>query len=538
MKRGDWLFGSFFLGGFECSQQVTAEGRRLDLIVASQHDVQAAEDYARCREIGIRAVREAVRWPMVDRGGTLDLEELRRLVRLAREAEVVQIWDLMHYGYPDDLEPFSAAFVDRFATYARAVASIVCDETGGPTYYTPINEISYYAWAGGEVGYMGPLLQGRGGKLKRALVRAAIAATNAIWEADPEAQIVTVDPLVWLHVPPERPDLQPEVDDFNRRLVTEAFDLLAGRRQPELGGSRAHLGIMAVNYYGCNQWTIPTPELPQRFLTPDDPRWVPLSDLLLDLQARYGGPLLIGETGASADARAAWIDYLCGEAAQALERGVNLQGICWYPIVTTPDWEDTTAFLEGGLFDVIPEPDGRLRRALDPSAAAALRRAQAALDPESLPTGPVPPECPPPREPRVEVIHPLEHAQAKADNFSHQTLLTGESLTVELYTFGPGAWIGAHRHPASEHVLTVVAGVARVRIGTRWLTLHPTDTVVVPPALPHSIHNDRAETLVVQQVSAPKPWDARFAGPGPAESAVASGMLREGAARGPSRPVR
>jgi hypothetical protein len=36
--RGRWLFGSFFFGGFECSAHVFAEGRRLALIAATQHD--------------------------------------------------------------------------------------------------------------------------------------------------------------------------------------------------------------------------------------------------------------------------------------------------------------------------------------------------------------------------------------------------------------------------------------------------------------------------------------------------------------------
>ncbi len=32
------LFRSFFLGGFECSTQRRADGRRLDLIAATRHD--------------------------------------------------------------------------------------------------------------------------------------------------------------------------------------------------------------------------------------------------------------------------------------------------------------------------------------------------------------------------------------------------------------------------------------------------------------------------------------------------------------------
>nr|MBA2758031.1 hypothetical protein [Chloroflexota bacterium] len=42
------LFGSFFIGGFECSTHLTLEGRRMDVIAESQHDRFAAEDYARC----------------------------------------------------------------------------------------------------------------------------------------------------------------------------------------------------------------------------------------------------------------------------------------------------------------------------------------------------------------------------------------------------------------------------------------------------------------------------------------------------------
>lgn len=75
MNGSPWLFGSFFLGGFECSAHRTPEGHRMDLIAATQHDVQAREDYRLCRAAGIRAVREAARWPLLDREGKLEMEE-------------------------------------------------------------------------------------------------------------------------------------------------------------------------------------------------------------------------------------------------------------------------------------------------------------------------------------------------------------------------------------------------------------------------------------------------------------------------------
>src|SRR5215213_6909846 len=155
-----WLFGSFFLGGYECSTHVTVEGRRLDIVGATQHDKLAREDYRLCRSAGIRAVREAARWPLIDHAGNLDLESVRELARVGREEGVIQIWDLMHYGYPDELDPFEPAFRDRFVAYARAVARTIRDESDGPIVFTPINEISYYSWAGGDVGYMAPSAMG------------------------------------------------------------------------------------------------------------------------------------------------------------------------------------------------------------------------------------------------------------------------------------------------------------------------------------------------------------------------------------------
>src|SRR5215207_5045806 len=97
-------------------------GRRLDLVAATQHDKLAREDYRLCRSAGIHAVREAARWPLIDRTGLLDLDGVRELARIGREEGIAQIWDLMHYGYPDDLDPFTPAFRERFVAYARAVA--------------------------------------------------------------------------------------------------------------------------------------------------------------------------------------------------------------------------------------------------------------------------------------------------------------------------------------------------------------------------------------------------------------------------------
>ena len=109
------------------------------------------------------------------------------------------------------------------------------------------------------------------------LVDASIRAFNAIRTIDPDARTLTAEPLVRLHVhrdvtdPEERERLQRDADDFNVRVVSEAYDMLCGRVAPHLGGTRDHLGVVGVNYYEGNQWTIATPELPQHFLGREDP---------------------------------------------------------------------------------------------------------------------------------------------------------------------------------------------------------------------------------------------------------------------------
>jgi quercetin dioxygenase-like cupin family protein len=308
--------------------------------------------------------------------------------------------------------------------------------------------------------------------------------------------------------------LQARADNFNRGVVYEAFDMLAGRLAPELGGSRAHLGVVGLNYYAGNQWTIATSEEPQRFLSIDDPAWFPLPLLLQELERRYGGGLVIAETGASGDDRSNWLSYLATEARRALDQGVNLQGICFYPLVTSPDWEDPTAFFDGGLFDVMPEPDGTLRRVRIPLLLKTLRAAQADLDPENL-TMVEPTIDAAAKQWDLTVLNPIADARFKADNFSYRAIAVGDFLQVEVYGLEPGTGIPAHRHPATEHVLTVSTGSAEVIVaGTRY-RLATGESLLVPASVYYGVHNPGSERLVFQQVSGPKPWNARFAGPQP-----------------------
>lgn len=366
------MFRSFFFAGFEGTSGFNRHRKWIDQISATEHDRHIDADYRRLRDVGLCAAREVIRWPLVDRRGKLDFSSARPMLEASRRHEIEVIWDLFHYGYPRDLDPFGEEFIKRFAGYCYAAASLVGANQDGPCYFTPVNEPSFLAWAGGEVGRFAPHCHGRGPELKVALVRAAIAGIDAIRAAVPEARIVNVDPLCRVVCPPHHRDPHADAEDFNRRAVYEAWDMIAGRVLPELGGSRDHLDIVGVNYYWTNQWEIGREDQPLGF---DDPRRWPLARLLRQVSRRYAGDFLITETAHIGDMRPIWMHSLADEAEKLLNEGVPLRGICLYPILGMPEWHDRDVWTNMGLWDLTPR-DGRLHRELFTPLLDALRVAQ------------------------------------------------------------------------------------------------------------------------------------------------------------------
>jgi beta-glucosidase/6-phospho-beta-glucosidase/beta-galactosidase len=247
------LFRSFWLGGFESSCHINGSGVRLDLLAATQHDQQAAADYALLRSLGIRTVRDGMHWPLIERTGRFDFSSLAPLVEAAQQQGMQVIWDIFHYGWPDDLDVFAPAFVTRFARFCGAVARFIARYNDAVPFYAPVNEISFFVWAAGEVGFFFPYARGHGAELKRQIVRAAIAGIEAIWAVDPRARIVHVDPVIHVIAPRGRPDLARAAGAI-RASQFKAWDMLAGWMSPQLGGQPRYLDIIGVNYYHANQW--------------------------------------------------------------------------------------------------------------------------------------------------------------------------------------------------------------------------------------------------------------------------------------------
>jgi beta-glucosidase/6-phospho-beta-glucosidase/beta-galactosidase len=329
------VFQSFFIGGFECSTHRRRDGKRLDLIASTQHDTYARSDYLILAEHRIRTVRDGLRWPLIETTpGVYDWSSFLPMLRAAKETGTQVIWDLCHWGWPDDLEIWSPAFVDRFAAFAHAVAQVVRNETDQVPFYVPVNEISFWAWAGGDLALINPLAIGRGNELKVILARATIAGIEAVRGVDPLARIAYAEPAI--HVIPrsaERQDVQ------GAHLYTlaqfEALDLISGRSRPELGGRGDYIDLVGVNYYLHNQWV--DGDLP---VGVDHPQYRPFRKLIADVYHRYKRPVFVAETGIEGDLRVPWLRMMSYEAAQARHAGVPVAGLCLYPITDYPGWDD------------------------------------------------------------------------------------------------------------------------------------------------------------------------------------------------------
>jgi beta-glucosidase/6-phospho-beta-glucosidase/beta-galactosidase len=371
------LFRSFWLAGFESACHINRRGERLDLVTATQHDRELEADYARVRELGFGGVRESVRWHLVDRGAevALDFSTVQPLLDAARQEQVQILWTLCHYGWPEDVQLFSPEFVHRFARYCGALARVVAEQGDEPPCYTPINEISFFSWAAAEVGYMYPFLRGRGAELKRQLVRAAIAGMEAILAVEPRARFIHVDPLIHVVTPHDRPELAHAAAE-QRASQFDGFDMLAGRLHPELGGRPGYLDVVGVNFYHANQWEYPDQRLRWED-TPRDPRWSPLHRLLQEVHERYRRPMIISETSHFGEGRGRWLREVAQEVATARELGVPLEGLCVYPIIDRPDWDDPTRWHNSGVWDLCRSADGRLERVLCEEYVEELRAAQA-----------------------------------------------------------------------------------------------------------------------------------------------------------------
>ena len=390
------------MAGFEGADHVNGGGERLDMVAQSGHERHLEADYARLARLGLHTVRESIGWrlaephspwgPRLTSPARFDFARTLRFADAASRNGLQILWSLMHYGTPDDVSLLDDSFCERFADFAGAAARTLRPLSDGAHVYTPINEISFLAWAIAESDLV--LAYGHdcrakqraraeqrdlGYDVKCRLVRACLAAIEAIRAEDPRARFLHVEPIV--HV-------SPGIADEATAAVTtktaadvsswqwQAWDMLGGTLEPGLGGSAQALDLIGVNYYHSCQWDLVSR---QRLDWHErDPRRRPLAALLRSASHRYGKPLIVTETSHFGDGRAEWLADVADEVARARRSGTDVQGVCLYPVIDRPDWSDTDHWHRSGLFDV-PVADGRFKRRLHLGYAKTLRRLQRVL---------------------------------------------------------------------------------------------------------------------------------------------------------------
>ncbi len=345
------IFDSFFQAGFECSSHRRADGVRLDLIRATSHDRHVLSDYAQCAELGLRTIRDGLRWHLIEKSpGRYDWSSWIPALEAAEELGLQVVWDLFHYGSPDHVGQAEPDFPKRFADFAVAALEVRQSFTDRPPLVCPLNEISFLGWAV-ETGYFPSQGPAQVGWFKRQLVKSATAAAGAIRERWPETVFVWAEPLV--HVAPKHRGRAEVAAAERRRLAQfEAYDWLTGRAAPELGGRDDFVDVVGLNFYPHNQWYLDGPTIPM-----GHHEYRPLADMLVEAAERYRRPLLIAETGAEGSGRPAWLHYVCDEVRSAMARGAGIEGICLYPVTAYPGW-DNSRHCEVGLLSPIGS-DGR-----------------------------------------------------------------------------------------------------------------------------------------------------------------------------------
>ncbi|WP_139925316.1 amine oxidase [Hymenobacter sp. DG01] len=372
-------FQSFWMAGFECTDQQNAFGNRVDFLTLTGHLQLLDDDYQAVQSFNMGSVREGIRWSQVERTPYhYDWSTVQVLLEAGQRHNIQQIWDLCHFGYPDDLTPLHPMFARRFAHLCRAFVEFYRSQRPDDVLIvTPINEVSFMSWLGGDVRGTSPYCVGQGWEVKRGLMRAYIEGVAALREADPGIRILTTEPLI--NIVPRLGASAGEVRrarEFHNNQF-QSVDMLAGRLCPELGGRPEYLDLLGFNFYYDNQWQLDPHQTLPWANEHHDPRFRPLSQLLKQAYRRYGRPVVLTETSHPGQDRPQWLRMVARESARALKAGVPLLGVCLYPIIDRPDWDHLTPWHRAGLWDAdLTQPAPGLTRLLHEPSAEALLQAQ------------------------------------------------------------------------------------------------------------------------------------------------------------------
>lgn len=374
-------FRSFWMGGYECTDKLNTFGNRVDFLNITGHLDMVDQDYKDIAQFNIKTVREGVRWSQVEkRPYDYNWNDIRTMILSGQRHGIQQIWDLCHFGFPDDLTPLHPMFARRFAAFCRAFVQFYRTIIPyGTLIITPINEVSFLSWLGGDARGTSPYCINMGWEVKYRLMKAYIEGVAAARAIDPAVRILTTEPLVNMVPPCNATDEQAAFAAVQHEHQFQVLDILSGKICGELGGKPEYLDILGFNYYYNNQWICNTGQFLPWANEEADPRWRSFSSLLQECYCRYNRPMVLSETSHPGEHRPNWIENIANESVLLLEAGIPLWGICLYPIIDRPDWDKLDIWHNSGLWDA-EVVDGVYQRILYQPYADALLRSQARLN--------------------------------------------------------------------------------------------------------------------------------------------------------------
>jgi hypothetical protein len=380
-------FKSFWIAGFECTDKLNAFGHRVDFLTLTGHLDMLDEDYRNIRKFNLTTVREGIRWSQVERRPyEYDWTEVERMIRRGKALGIQQVWDICHFGFPDDLTPLHPMFARRFAGVCRAFVQFFRTiDPDSVLIVTPINEVSFLSWLGGDVRGTAPYCINLGWEVKYRLMKAYIEGISAMREIDSSIRILMAEPLVNMVAPLDATPEQVSKAANSHQNQFQCADILTGRICPELGGRPEYLDMLGLNFYYNNQWVDGTHQFLPWFNDDNDPRWRPLSELLRECFERFGRPLVITETGHSGEHRPNWLEYIGNQCEMVMAANIPLWGVCLYPIVDRPDWDHLYPWHGSGLWDAEFRQEGPPGRKLYEPMAKKLLEVQEQLKPYHAP---------------------------------------------------------------------------------------------------------------------------------------------------------